>query len=71
MTAVELRMFFEALPQEEYQHNQLPTRKAFARECDIQASNLKKILEGSAPLTESVVAKLLPVMQKYGYQGLI
>ena len=71
MTAVELRMFFETLPEEEHPRNQLPTRKAFARECDIQASNLKKIVEGSAPLTESVAAKLLPVMQKYGYQGLI
>ena len=70
MTIIEFRMFFDSLPDKfESLKGQLPTKKAFALECNIPLAYLKEMTIGQRTFTEATVSKLLPVMRRYGFQG--
>jgi hypothetical protein len=67
MTAVEFRMFFDALPATDSKSQ--PSQLTFARECAIPVSILKEIAVGKKKLNDSYIERLLPVMRKHGFQG--
>ncbi len=67
MTVIEFRMFFDALPEEEGLNK--PSKRKFAQECGISVTVLKQMAGGKAPFSGPKVARLLPVMQKYGFEG--
>ncbi|MES2731826.1 MAG: hypothetical protein V4714_08760 [Bacteroidota bacterium] len=71
MTNIEFRMFFDALPDKNELANgpEALAKNTFARECNIPLPNLKNIALGKMTFTPAIVNKLLPVMQKYGFQG--
>lgn len=69
MTAVEFRMFFDALPDKFEPGQDLPTKSVFAKETRLQLSLLKAIANGIKPLNDYTINKVLPVMRKYGFQG--
>ena len=69
MTAVEFRLFFETLPDKIEAGKTLPTKKAFALESGVPPPLVKEIVNGSKPLNELTINRLLPVMRRYGFQG--
>lgn len=84
MTVIELRMFWESLPDnaenlrgrpsqkatlQRVQSHGRPSKRTFAQECDIPLNYLHGILQGKKEFNEALSSKLLPVMHKYGFQG--
>ncbi|MES2732229.1 MAG: hypothetical protein V4714_10785 [Bacteroidota bacterium] len=71
MTNIEFRMFFDALPDTDtvVKGSDSPSKSAFAKECDVPLAGLRDIATGKRALSEAIANKLLPVMQKYGFQG--
>ena len=67
MTAIEFRMFFDALPDEFEPGQDLPTKRAFAKETGLQLPSLKAVANGSKTLNDYTINKVLPVMRKYGF----
>lgn len=69
MTAIEFRMFFDALPDKLEAGKKLPTKQAFALEVQLPLVPLKAVAYGTKPLNDYTINKVLPVMRKYGFQG--
>ena len=69
MTAIEFRLFFDSLPDKIEVGKTLPTKKAFTLESGVPILLVKEIVNGSRPLNDLTINKLLPVMRRYGFQG--
>jgi hypothetical protein len=69
MTDIEFRQFFEPLPDKMEAGGTLPTKKAFALESGMPPPLVREIANGTKPLNEHTINKVLPVMRRYGFQG--